>query len=113
MSWATLDELRALAGDLGVTVSPDDTQATRLLERAQDVCEVWGVRVRLATLDGLSDVQLQALADAACRQALWMVELDEEWLGDSNIASMPNMSFSRDPRPRLSPAALEAPRCMG
>jgi hypothetical protein len=107
-SWATVSQLRTLAVDVGVAVPIDNTACERLLQRAQDGCEVWGLRMRLESLSGLSAAQTGALADAACRQALWLRDLADEWLGDDGVATTEGITFSRDPRPRISPAALEA-----
>lgn len=114
-AWATPTQLRTLAADVGVSVPEDNAACERLIARAQDACEVWGLRARLpASLTGLDAQQLQALTDAACRQALWMCsELADEWLGPDNVATVEGMTFSRDPRPRISPAALEALALLG
>jgi hypothetical protein len=115
---ATPQQLAELAEELGVTdlpkFPPDDQPPVgleRLLARAQNDVEVLGCHARFSDvmLEALEDDQAQALAGAVCAQALWLNELDDEWLGPTDIAALAGgeVSFSRDPRPRLSPAVLE------
>jgi len=109
----TPTELRELAADLGVSAPSDDGHCERLLGRAQGEVEVLalGQRITSELLAGYTADQLAALAEAIERQALWSVQLNEgdEWLGPpDNLSAIEGMSFSRDVRPRISPAALEA-----
>jgi hypothetical protein len=107
-AWATVEQLQTLARQLGVEVPANDN-ADELLARAQGDCEVWGLRYRLSDLTGLTGEQTAALGEAVCRQACWLLEDEGTYLGPDNVAAIePGISFSRDPRPRLSPAALEA-----
>jgi len=107
---ATEEELELLAASMGVSMPAAPVERERLLALAQDMVEALGCRIRFTTgeLAALDGDQAQALADAICVQALWLVELDEQWLGPTDIAALPEgISFSRDPRPRLSPAVCE------
>jgi hypothetical protein len=48
-----------------------------------------GARFSDEMLAALTAEQQQALAQAVCVQALWLLELEDEWLGGSDIASLP------------------------
>ena len=105
-AWATVEALRELAGDLGVTLPEPDAACERLLEQAERDVQVYGLRTRDVEDALLTDEQRQALARAATRQAAWLVELGDDRLGPDGIASAGPIGFSREPRPRLSPEAL-------
>jgi hypothetical protein len=121
---ATHRQLVELAGELGVGLPtyfeyPWDAdhpvtppQVEHLLARAQSDVEVLacGVRFSDELVAALDDDQVLALGRAICVQALWIQELDdgEEWIGPSDIQSLPEgITFSRDSRPRISPAVLQ------
>jgi hypothetical protein len=107
---ATEAELELLAESMGVSLPPAPLERERLLSLAQDMVEALACRIRFTTaeLAALDAEQTQALADAICTQALWLYELDIEWIGPDDVAGIPEgVTFSRDPRPRLSPAVLE------
>lgn len=109
MTWATVQTLRETATDLRVRVPADDAQCERLLKRAQDALEVHVIGARLFGVEELPAEQREALARACALQACWIVELSTDFLGPDGIASVPEgLSFSRDPRPRVTDAAREA-----
>jgi hypothetical protein len=106
----TAQALLRLAVAVGVSVPGDETStAEDLLELAQSQVEVaLGQRISQEHFDALADDQQSALRMSVGLQALWLAELEAETLGPSDIAALGGeITFSRTPRPRLSPAVLE------
>jgi hypothetical protein len=107
VSWATPEELRALAADLKVPAPADDDQAQRLLDQAARDLEAYVLGARDLVLDALSDGQRDALSRAACMQALWRSRMDkDDVLGvDDRLASIDGITLAPRPSARYSTAA--------
>ena len=105
----TVVELRALAQAIGVHTPNYDSECELLLDAAQSMVEVaCGVRFTPESFEALDAEQQQALATAIVYQAVWLSELEGDLIGPTDITGLPDgVTFSRDPRPRLSPAVLE------
>jgi hypothetical protein len=108
-AWATLAELRLAAADLDLELPADDARCERLLTQAEGDVAVHALGTRVLDLDLLTPAQRGALARATVRQAIWRANMDgSDLLGvQDNLAAVGGITFSRDPVPRFSPAALE------
>jgi hypothetical protein len=114
VSYATSDDLRALAALYAVQVPTESAVTTKVLEMAsQDVDRHLGVPGGYV-VESLHADQVDALRDATAMQAAFRLEQGPLQLGsDDGIASVDGMSFSLRSLPRFSADAAERLAGMG